>query len=66
MIILLYVVKTFLGPSTQQTRNATVSLPVSVSVFLSVCLSVRMEQLGSYRADFTEILYRDSLLNPVG
>lgn len=71
MIILLYVVKTlFLGPFTQQTPKATVSLPVSLSVCLSiymyVCLSVRMVQFGSYGADFTEILYRDSLLKPVG
>lgn len=64
MIILLYFVKTlFLDPFTQQMRKATLTLPVCLSI---VCLSVCMEQLGSYRADFIENLYRVSLLKPVG
>jgi hypothetical protein len=44
-------------------RRATVNFVMSVrpSVRLSVCLSVRMEQLGSLSTDFHEICYLNIL-----
>jgi hypothetical protein len=44
-------------------QKATITFVMSVR--LSVCLSVRTEQLGSHLTDFREILYSKIYLKPV-